>query len=150
MQPVNPIVRRWRQDATENPDQFWARAAEHLPWFRAWDRVFEWQRPTFRWFLGGQTNLAFNALDHHVRRGWGGHAALIYENENGERRVLTYAQMLEEVKQVAAALRGLGVGKGDRVAIYMPTMPEAIVAMLCSERSSIAARSTSGSSQICG
>jgi acetyl-CoA synthetase len=134
MQPVNPIVRRWRQDATENPDQFWARAAEQLPWFRTWDRVFEWQRPTFRWFLGGQTNLAYNALDHHVRRGWGGHTALIYFNERGERQVFTYTMLLREVERAAAALRGMGIGKGDRLTIYMPTCPEAIILMLATVR----------------
>jgi acetyl-CoA synthetase len=134
MQPVNPIVRRWRQDATENPDQFWGRAAEQLPWFRGWDRVFEWQRPTFRWFLGGQTNLAYNALDHHVRRGWGGHTALIYFNERGERRVFTYAMLLHEVERVAAALRGMGLRKGDRLTVYMPTCPEAIILMLATVR----------------
>jgi acetyl-CoA synthetase len=134
MQPVNPIVRRWRQEATENPEAFWARAAEQLPWLRRWDNVFEWERPTFRWFVGGQTNLAYNALDHHVKRGWGGHAALIYFTERGERRVYTYAMLLHEVERVAAALRGLGIGKGDRLTIYMPTCPEAIMVMLATVR----------------
>ena len=131
---MHPQVRRMIEEARTDRDTFWSRAAEKLPWFRKWDRVYERQYPSFRWFVNGQTNLCYNALDHHVLRGWGGHAALIYENEAGERRVLTYAQLLEEVKQVAAALRGLGVGKGDRVAIYMPTMPEAIVAMLATTR----------------
>ncbi|HJZ46102.1 MAG TPA: AMP-binding protein, partial [Roseiflexaceae bacterium] len=134
MQPINPIVRRWRQDATDNPDQFWSRAAKQLPWFRNWDSAFEWERPTFRWFVGGQTNLAYNALDHHVARGWGGHTALIYFNERGERRLYTYAMLRREVERVAAALRGLGIGKGDRLTIYMPTCPEAIVLMLATVR----------------
>src|SRR5689334_10048169 len=134
MQPIHPIVRRWRQDATDNPDQFWARAARQLPWFRAWDSVFEWDRPSFRWFIGGQTNLAYNALDHHVARGWGGHAALIYFNERGERRVYTYAMLLHEVERLAAALRGMGIQKGDRITIYMPTCPEAIMLMLATVR----------------
>jgi acetyl-CoA synthetase len=134
MQPINPIVRRWRQDATDNPDQFWAHAAEQLPWFRTWDQVFEWQRPTFRWFLGGRTNLAYNALDHHVKRGWGGHTALIYFNERGERRVFTYAMLLHEAERAAAALRGMGIQRGDRLTIYMPTCPEAIILMLATVR----------------
>jgi acetyl-CoA synthetase len=134
MQPINPIVRRWRQDATEQPEQFWARAAEQLPWFRKWDHVLEWQRPTFRWFSGAQTNLAYNALDRHVRRGWGGHTALIYFNERGERRLYTYAMLLHEVERVAAALRGLGIQPGDRLTIYMPTCPEAIILMLATVR----------------
>jgi acetyl-CoA synthetase len=134
MQPINPIVHRWRQEATEQPDQFWARAAEQLPWFRRWDHVLEWERPTFRWFTGAQTNLAYNALDHHVQRGWGGHTALIYFNERGERRLYTYTMLLHEVKRVAAALRGLGIQKGDRLTIYMPTCPEAIILMLATVR----------------
>ena len=86
--------------------------------------------PTFRWFEGGLTNLAWNALDHHVAGGRGGHAALVGVNERGERRVFTYAELLSQVERIAAALRGLGIGKGDRVTIYMPTCPEAILLML--------------------
>lgn len=86
--------------------------------------------PTFRWYIGGETNLAYNALDYHVKRGWGGHTAFVYINERGERQTFTYAQMLHEVKRLAAALRGMGIQKGDRVTIYMPTCPEAIMLML--------------------
>ena len=134
MDVVNPIVRRWQQDAAADPDAFWARAAAQLPWFRPWDETFAWDPPTFRWFSGGLTNLSYNALDHHVAAGRGGHAALIAHNERGERQVYTYAQLLAEVKAVAAALRGLGVGRGDRVAVYLPTIPEAIMAMLAITR----------------
>jgi acetyl-CoA synthetase len=121
-------------EATDDPEGFWARAAEELPWFRKWDRVFEWTPPTFRWFIGAQTNLCYNCLDYHVERGRGGQTALIAEDERGERRVYTYAQLLQTVKQAAAALRGLGVRKGDRVAIYMPTCAEAITIMLACAR----------------
>ncbi|HEX2185285.1 MAG TPA: AMP-binding protein, partial [Chloroflexota bacterium] len=134
MEVINPIVRRWKSEAAEDPEGFWARVAQQSLWFRQWDRVFEWEPPTFRWFVGARTNLSYNCLDHHVARGWGGHAALVYENEMGERRVYTYAQLLGAVKQAAAALRGMGIGKGDRVAIYMPTCPEAIVLMLAATR----------------
>jgi acetyl-CoA synthetase len=134
MQPINPIVRRWRQDAADNPDQFWARAAEQLAWFRNWDQVFEWNYPTFRWFGGAQTNLSSNALDRHVKRGWGGHAALVYLTERGEQRVFTYTMMLREVERIAAALRGLGIQKGDRLTIYMPVCPESIMLMLATVR----------------
>jgi len=134
MDLISPVVRRWVQDARENPEAFWGRAAEQLPWLRTWDRVFEWTPPTFRWFVGGQTNLAYNALDHHVKNGWGGHTALVYLNERGERRLFTYAQLTHEVERVAAALRGLGVQKGDRITIYMPTCPEAIMLMLAAVR----------------
>ena len=134
MQPVSPIVRRWRQEATDDPEQFWARAAAELPWLRRWDQPFEWEYPTFRWFVGGQTNIAYNALDHHVKRGWGGHAAMIYATERGERRVYTYAMMLHEVERIAAALRGMGIEKGDRLTIYMPPCPESIMLMLATVR----------------
>ena len=134
MNLVSPIVQRWIEDAREDPEAFWGKAAEELPWLRTWDRVFEWTPPTFRWFIGGQTNLAYNALDYHVKRGWGGHTALVYLNERGERRLFTYAQLLHEVERVAAALRGMGIQKGDRITIYMPTFPEAIMLMLAAAR----------------
>jgi acetyl-CoA synthetase len=69
MDLINPLVRRWRREAAADPDAFWGRAAEQLPWFRKWDTVFEWDFPTFRWFVGGRTNLAYNCLDHHVAAG---------------------------------------------------------------------------------
>jgi acetyl-CoA synthetase len=131
---VNPVLARWRREAEADPEVYWAEAARQLPWFRSWDRVFEPDPPGFRWFLGARTNLAYNCLDHHVARGWGGHAALVAVNEAGARRTYTYAQLLHEVKQSAAALRALGVERGDRVAIYMPTCAEAIVAMLACAR----------------
>ena len=134
MNLITPVVNRWIQEAREDPDGFWARAANELPWFRTWDRVFEWEPPTFRWFVGGETNLAFNALDHHVKHGRGEHTALIYFNERGERRLYTYAQLLREVERIAAALRGMGVNKGDRLTIYMPICPEAIALMLATVR----------------
>src|SRR3989304_1544446 len=86
---VNPAVRRSRREASEDPEGFWARAAEALPWFRRWARVCEWRPPTFRWFLGGETNLAYNCLDHHVARGRGGQTALVALDERGERRAPT-------------------------------------------------------------
>jgi acetyl-CoA synthetase len=131
---MNPTVRKWIQDARNNPDEFWGRAAEKLPWFRKWDQVFEWNPPTFKWFVGGKTNLAYNALDAHVKRGWGGHTALIYVSERGERRLFSYAQLKHEVEKVSAALRGMGIQKGDRLTIYMPTCPEAIILMLATVR----------------
>ncbi len=112
----------------------WGRAADQLPWFRKWDQVLDWTPPTFKRFVGAQTNLAYNALDYHVKRGWGGHTALIYLNERGERRIFTYAQLLYEVERVAAALRGMGIKKGDRLTVYMPTCPEAIILMLATVR----------------
>ena len=134
MSLLSPAVRRIVEDARQNPEAFWDRAARELPWFRTWDRVFDWDFPTFRWFVGGETNLAHSALDHHVARGWGGHTAIVYFNERGERALVSYALLLHQVTRAAAALRGLGVQRGDRVTIYMPTSPEAIVLMLACAR----------------
>ncbi|HKH70762.1 MAG TPA: AMP-binding protein, partial [Vicinamibacterales bacterium] len=131
---VTPTVRRFLDEGLRDPEGFWARAAEAVPWFRKWDRAFEWTFPTFRWFIGAQTNLAYNALDHHVANGRGAHTALIYFNERAERQSFTYAELLDRVTRTAAALRGLGLRKGDRLTIYMPTSPEAIVLMLATVR----------------
>jgi acetyl-CoA synthetase len=131
---VSPVVQKWIDEGKNDPDALWGRAANELHWFRKWDRVLEWTPPTFKWFVGAQTNLAYNALDYHVKRGWGGHAALVYLNERGERRTYTYAHLLHEVERVAAALRGMGIKKGDRLTIYMPTSPEAIILMLATVR----------------
>src|SRR5256886_5369269 len=123
-------VRAWRREATDDPEGFWGRAAEQVPWFKKWERVLDWQPPTFRWYSGGMSNLAYNCVDHHVAAGRGDHLALITENERGERRTLTYADLHRETKRVGAALRAMGIDKGDRIAIYMPTSAEAIVLML--------------------
>jgi acetyl-CoA synthetase len=131
---ITPIIQRWIDEGRRDPDALWAQAADDLKWFRKWDRVFEWNPPTFRWFTGGLTNLGHNAVDHHVIHGNGGRAALIYMNERGERVVFTYAQLLHQVKRISAALRGLGIGKGDRITIYMPPCPESIALMLATVR----------------
>lgn len=130
----NPIVRRWRSEATADPEGFWAEAADQLPWFRKWDQIFQWDFPSFKWFLGAQTNMAYNCVDRHVEAGRGGHSAIAYVTERGERRVLTYAQLLYGVKQATAALRGMGIQKGDRITIYMPVCPEAVILMLAALR----------------
>jgi len=131
---MTPGLRRFLDDGLRDPEGFWARAAEAVPWFKKWDRAFEWTFPTFRWFIGAETNLACNALDHHVASGRGAHIALIYFNERGEKQSFTFAELLERVTRAAAALRGLGLKKGDRLTIYMPTSPEAIVLMLATVR----------------
>ena len=80
---VSPVVQKWIDEGKNDPDALWERAANELHWFRKWDRVLEWTPPTFKWFVGAQTNLAYNALDYHVKRGWGGHAALVYHVKRG-------------------------------------------------------------------
>ena len=134
MAAINPTVQQWVEDARGAPEEFWARAADELPWFRKWDNVFERDDPSFRWFVGAQTNLAYNCLDHHVVSGRGDSTALIYVNELGERREFTYRELTAEVERVAAGLRALGMDKGDCLTIYMPTSPEAITAMLATVR----------------
>ncbi|MBM3925965.1 MAG: acetate--CoA ligase [SAR202 cluster bacterium] len=134
MELINPVIKRWLDDGKRDPVAFWAKAAEQLPWFRKWDTPFERQYPSFKWFIGGQTNISYNALDYHVDRGCGGHAALITFNERGQERVLTYTQLLREVERTAAALRGMGIKKGDPITIYMPTCSESIVLMLACAR----------------
>ena len=134
MEVLSPVVRRYQAEADADFAGFWAKAAAQLPWLRPWDEVFVAEPPSFRWFAGAQTNLCWQCVDVHVERGQGGRAAIVYLNERGERRVLTYAQLLHEVRRAAAALRGLGISRGDRITIYMPVSPEAIVLMLACVR----------------
>jgi acetyl-CoA synthetase len=120
--------------AERDPERFWGEAADMVGWFRAPDRAFEPNPPSFRWYVGGRTNLAYNALDAHVASGRGDRTALIAVDESGGRRTLTYAELLAEVRRVASGLHAAGVGRGDRVTIYMPTCVEAIAAMLATVR----------------
>src|SRR5258708_39479657 len=87
-------VAAWRKEATDDPEGFWGRAAEELRWSKKWDRVLDWQPPTFRWYQGGRSNLAYNCLDHHVESGRGDATALITENERGGARPVTSPQLL--------------------------------------------------------
>ena len=134
MAGLDPKVVAWKKAATDDPEKFWGEAAQALPWFKKWERVLEWEKPTFRWYRGGRSNLAYNCVDHHVIAGRGDRTALITENERGEHRAFTYGELLVEVKRASAALRGIGIAKGDRIAIYMPTSAEAIILMLAAIR----------------
>ena len=121
--------------ALEDPESFWGEIASELYWFRRWDKVFEWNYPKFSWFEGGVTNLSYNCLERNIEKGRGNKPALIWENGEGlPRRVLTYEELLSQVKGFAAALNASGVGRGDRVTIYMPMVPEAAIAMLACTR----------------
>ncbi|MFP4149765.1 MAG: acetate--CoA ligase [Nitriliruptoraceae bacterium] len=113
---------------------FWARQAEALEWVRPWETVLEWEPPYARWFVGGQLNVSANCLDRHVDAGHGDQVAYHWEGEPGDTRTLTYADLLAEVGRAANALKALGVGKGDRVAIYLPMIPELAVTMLACAR----------------
>jgi acetyl-CoA synthetase len=120
--------------AAADPEGFWASYAEELSWFRRWDRVLDWQPPHARWFEGGQLNACYNCLDRHLSGPRRNKAALIWEGEPGDTRVFTYWDLHREVSRFANVLKGLGVGRGDRVAIYLPMTPEAIIAMLACAR----------------
>jgi acetyl-CoA synthetase len=122
------------KEAEADPEKFWARVARELHWFRPWDRVLEWEAPWAKWFVGGQTNISYNCLDRHVATWRRNKAAIIWEGEPGETRTLTYQQLLTEVSKFANVLKGLGVKKGDRVAIYMGMTPELPIAMLACAR----------------
>jgi acetyl-CoA synthetase len=126
--------RRLAQEAADDPEGFWARQAERLHWFKKWDRVLDWQPPFAKWFEGGTTNVAYNCLDRHLAGPRRNKAAIIWEGEPGDERVLTYQTLHREVCRFANALKALGVRKGDRVGIYMPMIPEAAVAMLACAR----------------
>jgi acetyl-CoA synthetase len=120
--------------AAADPLAFWAEQAERLTWFKRWDTVMEWNPPWVKWFLGGTLNASYNCLDRHVEAGGGDKVAYYWEGEPGEKRTITYRDLLEEVGRFANALRSLGIGKGDRVAIYLGMVPELPVAMLACAR----------------
>jgi acetyl-CoA synthetase len=122
------------KESVEQPEKFWARAAQELHWFRKWDKVLEWKAPWAKWFVGGEINLSYNCLDRHVQTARKNKAALIWESEPGEVRTYTYQQLWREVQKFANVLKNLGVRKGDRVAIYMGMTPELPIAMLACAR----------------
>src|SRR6478609_9030630 len=114
---------------------FWARQAERLDWSQKWTDVLDWSDPPFaRWFVGGKLNAAYNCLDRHVAAGRGDKVAYYFEGEAGDTRTITYAELTRLVCQAANTLTDLGVMAGDRVAIYMPMIPETVVAMLACAR----------------
>ena len=122
-------------EAKKDYKAFWARQAKELvSWAKPWDSVCEWDLPYAKWFAGGQLNVSYNCLDRHVGAGRGDKVAIHFEGEPGDTRTITYAQLLDEVKKFANALKSLGVQKGDRINIYLPMIPEAAVAMLACAR----------------
>jgi acetyl-CoA synthetase len=120
--------------ADKDFEAYWANAAKNLEWIKPWKTVLEWQPPRAKWFLGGQLNIAANCIDRHVRGVNRNKAAIIWEGEPGDKRTLTYWDLYREVQQFANVLKSLGVGKGDRVGIYLPLIPEAAIAMLACAR----------------
>ncbi|HEV3404635.1 MAG TPA: acetyl-coenzyme A synthetase N-terminal domain-containing protein, partial [Gaiellaceae bacterium] len=120
----------------DDPEAFWAEAAAAIDWVEPWERVLDASRaPFYRWFTGGRLNTCWNALDRHVERGRGGQAALIYDSPvTRTRAAFTYCELRDAVARFAGALAAQGVGRGDRVLIYMPMVPEAVIAILACAR----------------
>jgi acetyl-CoA synthetase len=123
----------WKR-AKDDPQGFWGEQAESLHWFKRWDKVLVWNEPHAQWFAGGQTNASYNCLDRHLQNGRKNKAAIVWEGEPGDSRVLRYQDLHREVCKFANVLKGLGIKKGDRVTIYMPMVPELAIAMLACAR----------------
>ncbi len=124
------------QSALQDPVGFWARAAEDIHWYKKWDRVLDdTDAPYYRWYTGGEVNTCYNAVDLNVEHGRGDQAAIIYDSPvTGTSRTLTYAELLEQTARFAGVLVQNDIGRGDRVIIYMPMVPEALIAMLACAR----------------
>ena len=121
--------------AAADPEGFWAGLAEELDWFQKWDTVLDWSGAPFaKWFIGGKLNVSYNCIDRHVKNGRRNKAAIVWEGEPGDWKVYTYGDLLREVCQFANGLKSLGIGKGDRVTIYLPMTPELPIAMLACAR----------------
>jgi acetyl-CoA synthetase len=125
---------RLYREAAADPPAFWARQAEALDWFEHWEKILEWEEPFAKWFTGGKINASYNCVDRHLN-GWRRNkAAIVWEGEPGEQRTITYLQLHRAVSRFANVLKSLGVRSGDRVALYMPLVPELAVAMLACAR----------------
>ena len=139
--PASLVKRAYLQDfegayreSMESPERFWEGVASELEWSKRWDKVFEWNYPSFKWFLGAKCNITYNCLDRHLTNGNKNKAAFIWLGEDGSERVFTYGKLTQLVNRFANGLRSLGVGKGDRVVIYIPLTPEGAIAMLACAR----------------
>ncbi len=140
-----PPSAEWRRDAVANdpavykraaadPEAFWAGFARELEWMQPWSRVLEWKAPHAKWFVDGKLNASVNCIDRHVHSARRNKAALIWEGEPGDRRTLTYWDLYKQVGTFANVLKSLGVKRGDRVALYLPLIPELAIAMLACAR----------------
>ncbi|MBK8178987.1 MAG: acetate--CoA ligase [Planctomycetes bacterium] len=126
---------RMLRESLDEPELFWGRVARELPWMQPFERVLDWsKRPVAQWFVGGKLNVSVACLDRHVNSVRSGKRAIVFEGEPGDRRTLTYQELHQEVCRFANALKARGIKKGDRVAIYLPMVPEAAIAMLACAR----------------
>ena len=122
-----------RKDSENDFIVFWEKQAKKLSWFKTWDKTLDWNPPFAKWFVGGQINVSYNALDVNQEKK-AQKPAILWEGENGDKRTLTYSELLEQVNRFANALKSLGVKKGDRVTIYLPMVPELPISMLACSR----------------
>src|ERR1022692_2577389 len=126
--------RRMYRESIKQPEKFWAREARELTWRAPWKKVVEWKAPFAKWFVGGKLNISENCLDRHLAGPRRNKAAILWEGEPGDKRTLTYQQLHREVCRFANVLKRNKIDKGDRVIIYLPTIPEAAIAMLACAR----------------
>ncbi|HVF72517.1 MAG TPA: acetate--CoA ligase [Chthoniobacterales bacterium] len=126
--------RRMHRESISRPEKFWAREAAELAWARPWKKVLQWKAPFAKWFLGGKLNVSENCLDRHLKGPRRNKVAILWEGEPGDKRALTYQQLHRDVCRFANVLKRNNIGKGDRVIIYLPTIPEAAIAMLACTR----------------
>ncbi len=122
------------EKSIKDPEKFWAKIAEELHWFKKWKKVLQWKAPHSQWFTGGKINISYNCLDRHLLTHRKNKVALFFEGEFGDTKTLTYSQLSAEVNKFSNVLKNLGIKKGDRVCIYMPMIPEAVIAMLACAR----------------
>jgi len=131
--PIKRYMDTYRKSLDEM-DEFWEQEARKLEWFRTWDRVLDWDPPFAKWFPGGMINASYLCVDRHLKSWRRNKVAIYWEGENGEERTLSYSQLCREVKSLASALKKMGVKDGDRVAIYLPMIPELPITMLATAR----------------
>ena len=132
--PSMSAYKKLYKESIEKPDKFWAREAKELDWRKKWDKVLDWKAPFAKWFTGGKLNVCENCVDRHAKGARANKAAIIWEGEPGDKRVITYAQLHRDVCRFANVLEQHGVKSGDRVLIYLPMIPEAVVSMLACAR----------------
>ncbi len=139
--PKGIVERAWIKDyeslykrSVEDPEGFWGEVAEELSWFKKWDKVLEWNFPYAKWFVGGKTNITYNCLDRHIKKGKGDKIAYIFIDEENREKRISYKDLLSLVNRIANALKDLGIKKGDRISIYMPNTIEAVAVMLACAR----------------
>jgi acetyl-CoA synthetase len=132
--PSMSAYKKLYKESIDKPDKFWAREAKELDWRKKWDKVLDWKAPFAKWFTGGKLNVCENCVDRHAKGPRANKAAIIWEGEPGDKRVITYAQLHRDVCRFANVLEQHGVKAGDRVLIYLPMIPEAVVSMLACAR----------------